>query len=102
MSERSKTADVQAPLPAWDPVEASHLLDDLRAQADEQRRSFGGSFPPALATVVSDYVAVAESYVANHEAEAARGWDPMELLAGVRPRLVEFVTRAKQGRRQAG
>lgn len=88
--------------PTWDQAEADRLLAELRAAVDEQRRAFGGSFPAPLSAVVATYLDVAEGYVANHEAEAARGWDPLELLRGVRPRLVEIIRRAKQERRQAG
>jgi len=88
--------------PTWDQAEAARLLAELRAAVDAQRRAFGGSFPAPLSAVVADYLAVAEGYVANHEAEAARGWDAMQLLAGVRPRLTEIIRRARQDRRQVG
>lgn len=72
----------------WDQAEADRLLAELRSAVGRARwREFGGKFPAHLGNVVGDLLAVAEGYVANREAEAARGWDAMRLLRGVRPTL---------------
>jgi hypothetical protein len=65
----------------WDQAEADRLLYHLRTELDHmRRRMYGGRFPPVLANVVRIGVEVCEAYVANRDVEAARGWDPMELL----------------------
>jgi hypothetical protein len=37
--------------------------------------------------VLDDAVVIAENYVVNHEVEAARGWDTLELLRGMVPHI---------------
>jgi hypothetical protein len=67
--------------PAWDPVEADRLLARLRAElARVERDVYRGRFPPAPANLAADSIAIAERLIREHEAEAARGWDAMELL----------------------
>jgi hypothetical protein len=89
------------PVPPWDQGEADRVLSKLRAEVDQLRRSFGGKFPEPLGTIVADYVDVAEGYAHDREAEAARGWDPLELLRGVRPRLLAIVQCWKASRGKA-
>jgi hypothetical protein len=50
----------------------------------------GGKFPPYLVTVTVNGLAVCEGYVQNHEVEAARGWDAMQLLRGAVPNLLSI------------
>jgi hypothetical protein len=78
-----------SPLPAWDAAEADRVLAQLRADlARIEREQHRGRFHPLLARVLADGVAVAESFIANHEREAAAGWDPMKLLRDCARRLV--------------
>jgi hypothetical protein len=91
------------PRPNWDPSEADGLVAELHAEVGHLRRHhFGSTFPEPLATVVVTYLDVAASYIAHHEAEVARGWDPLELLRGVQPRLREIVARAKAETKTTG
>jgi hypothetical protein len=68
--------------------ENERLLARLR---DEIARvkcvEFGGNLPTPLAHVLDDAVVIAENYVVNHEVEAARGWDTLELLRGMVPHI---------------
>ncbi len=90
-------------VPAWSQAEADRLLAQLRATVDQFRRSrFGGTFPEPLATVVADYLAVAKAYASDHEREGNRGWDALELLRGVRPRLRQIIERAKAQKKPSG
>jgi hypothetical protein len=68
------------PTPSWDQAAADALLVELRAEVARIEQSFRGKLPPALSNVLSDALAIAEGYVANHQEEAARGWDALELL----------------------
>jgi hypothetical protein len=73
----------------WDRAEAERVLEQLRADlARIERDQHRGKFHPVLARVLLDGVAVAESFIVNHEREAAAGWDPMKLLRDCARRLV--------------
>jgi hypothetical protein len=78
--------------PPWDLEEAERRLAELRAEVTRvERDAFGGRLPTPVATVLADAVAIAEGYVRNHEAEAARGWDALALLGGVLRRVQRCV-----------
>jgi hypothetical protein len=95
--ERSEKSE-KSPPPAWGPGEAAQLLADLRAvSARAAREDFGGRPPGAFVRVAGDLVELAEGYVTNHEAEATRGWDALQLLRGLRPVLTQAVANAKAG-----
>jgi hypothetical protein len=83
-------------LPPWDQAEAERPLADLRAAVAQARQDFGGPFPDGLQAVVSDGLAIAGGYVANHELEADRGWDALRLLRGVKPWLLGVIDRVKR------
>jgi hypothetical protein len=87
-------------VPPWDAAETARLLADLRAAVAGASRSFpGGQFPPGLALAVADALAVAEHHVADHEAEARRGWDSLAALRRVRPWLIgEVIGRVTERR----
>ena len=66
--------------------ESGPLLTRLRDEvAHVENIDFGGHLPHPLAHVLADAVVIAESYAANLELEAARGWDAMKLLRGMVP-----------------
>jgi hypothetical protein len=76
-------ANAQKPTPArlWHQAEAEKLLADLRATVERINRSDFRGRPPALfRKLAADVVAIAEGHVRDHEMEAARGWDALELL----------------------
>jgi hypothetical protein len=80
---------VSAPTVAWDRAEAERVLHQLLADlARIERERHRGRFHPVLARVLADGVAVAESFGANHEREAAAGWDALKLLRDCARRLV--------------
>jgi hypothetical protein len=83
-------------LPPWNQAEADRLLTELREAVARARRDFGSPFPAALQAVVADGLTIAEGYVANHEAEARRGWDALQLLRKVRPWLLGVIDRVKR------
>ena len=74
---------------AWDRAEAERVLEQLRADLSRiERDQHRGKFHPVLARVLADGVAVAESFIANHEREAAADWDALKLLRDCARRLV--------------
>ncbi len=82
--------------PSWDPVEAERLLAELRAEvARLEKQEFRGKPPPLFTTLAADLVAIGEGYVRHHDIEAARGWDALELLRGLKPLLPQIAARAK-------
>jgi hypothetical protein len=88
----------QSALPPWDQSEADRLLAELRESVARARQDFGGPFPAALQAVVADGLSLAEGYVARHKAEAASGWDALDLLRKTRRRLLETIGRVKADR----
>jgi hypothetical protein len=70
-------------VPPWDQAEADRLLTRLRdGLAQIERDQYSGKFPPHLAIVTANGVKVCEAYAQDHEREAARGWNALELLRG--------------------
>jgi hypothetical protein len=68
-------------------------LEYLHGDVARLERSWpGGKFPPARANVVQLAVEVCESYVQNHQREAARGWDALALLRGAVPWAIGLAT----------
>jgi hypothetical protein len=85
------------PIAPWDQAEADRLLAEVRQTAARlEAQHPGGRFPKVLGRVVADLLAVAKDYAAGHEQEAARRWDAMELLRGVRPELLKVIERHRQ------
>jgi hypothetical protein len=71
-------------LTAWDQAEAERLLARLRNELVRiERDYYRGKMPQVAANLAADGLSIADGYVANHDAEAARGWDAMELLRGL-------------------
>jgi hypothetical protein len=87
-----------AAVPGWDQGEADRLLAELREAVARARQDFRAPFPADLQAVVADGVAIAVGYVANHEAEARRGWDALQLLRKVKRRLLATIKRVKTDR----
>jgi hypothetical protein len=82
---------LRGPIPPWDQAEADRLLTELRdGLARIERERYRGRFPPLLAKVVGGGLAVCETYVRDHEREAARGWDALELLRGAVPGVLSM------------
>jgi hypothetical protein len=78
---------------AWDQAEAEHLLGHLRRELTRLERTWpGGKFPPVTANVVGIFTEVCESYVRDHELEAARGWDALALLRAAVARALDLAT----------
>jgi hypothetical protein len=78
------------PIPAASvplPPENERLLTQLRNEVARVESEFGGKLPIPLAHVLADAVLIAEGYVANHQAEADRGWDVSQLLRGMVPHI---------------
>jgi hypothetical protein len=70
-----------APAFSWDQAEAERLLDHLRCELARLEHTWpGAKFPPAKANAVQIAVEVCESYVQDHDREAAAGWDAAALL----------------------
>jgi hypothetical protein len=65
----------------WNQAEAEALLADLRREvAQIQWRQWRGSFPPTIAHLVADGQAICRDLADDHEQEARRGWDVLELM----------------------
>jgi hypothetical protein len=78
----------------WDQVEAERLLADLRATVERiARQGFGGKPPASFLALAEDAVAIAEGYIRDHDREAARGWDALDLLRGVKSVLCQAAGR---------
>src|SRR5262245_48380345 len=77
----------------WDQSEADRLLDQLHRETGRLERTWpGGKFPQARVKVVQIAVEVCESYVRDHEREAARGWDALALLRDAVPWAIGLAT----------
>jgi hypothetical protein len=75
----------------WDRAEAERVLEQLRADlARIEREKHRGRLPPVLARVLADGVAVAEALIADHEHEAAAGYDPLAMLRSCARRQVKI------------
>src|SRR5262249_13809583 len=91
-----KTASGGRGCPGWDQAEANRRLAALRAEGERVGRGdFGGDPPAVFRTLAADLVAIGEGYIQHHDLEAARGWDALELLRGLRQLLLQTVGRLK-------
>jgi hypothetical protein len=70
-----------------DPAEAERLLAGQRSEVDMVRAGFGGRPPAPLAALLADALTIGERYVRDHQVEAARGWDPLDLLRDLVPHV---------------
>src|SRR5262249_47737888 len=88
-----------APSPSaggWDQTAAHALLARLRQELRRlERRHFSGRFPEPLRPGVADGLAIAEGFSADHELEARRGWDALDLLRWTQGRLLQTVERVR-------
>ena len=78
------------PLPAWDQVEADRLLASARAavaHAEAEHRA--GRMTDARLAACRTWVEMCEGYAADHESEARRGWDAMQLLRDATRQVTE-------------
>jgi hypothetical protein len=86
----------------WDHAAADSLLTNLRADVARLKQDLDGAVPPALAAVAADLLSLAEGYVRDHEREAIRGWDALELLRRLRPALLGAVANALRENQRGG
>jgi hypothetical protein len=82
-----------------DQAEAERLLAELRGEIDGIKADSGGRLPRAVVTLLADALVIGERFVRDRGAEAARGWDALELLRGL-PQLVQEIM--KRWRQQTG
>jgi hypothetical protein len=80
-------------LPPWDQVEAERLLGDLRVEVVRIRGTFATGIPAPLGRLLDDAVVIGERYIRDHELEAARGWDALELLRDLVPHVRDLAAR---------
>ena len=80
-------------VPPWDAAAAAGLLGELRDEVAKTRAAFGGVPPAPLAVLFADAIVIGERYVREHELEAARGWDAMELLRELPAHVREITER---------
>jgi hypothetical protein len=100
---RSDQARFETLRSAWDPAEADRLLAHLRTElARIKWEKFRGQIPPALANVTADGLVIAEGYIRNHEQEAARGWDALQMLRDLVASLLGTAQRESAGTNQRG
>jgi hypothetical protein len=72
-----------APSFTWDQAEAERLLGQIREALARVERAVAADEAPAhRVAVVQLWLEVAEGFVKNRKAEAARGWDALDLLRG--------------------
>jgi hypothetical protein len=79
----------------WDQAAADAVLGELRAEVTRICTEFGGAPPAPLDGLLSDAIAIGERYVREHELEAARGWDPLELLRDLVPFVRDLPARRR-------
>lgn len=83
--------------PTWDAGKADRLLAELRAAVKRvEAVDFAGRPPEALRNVLADALALGEQYVRDPAAEAARGWDALQLLRGPLPHVRRCAANAKR------
>ena len=82
------------PVPPWNETEGKRIFDELSREVEMIRRKFGGRQP--LATLLTDALAIASRFLRDREAEAARGWDALELLRGMVPIVRECVENTRK------
>ena len=88
VSKAAVVALLRKPTPLWDAVEAERLLAELRAEVILiEWEDYRGQTPAHLATLLRDALAIGARYVRDHEAEAARGWDALQLLRDLVPHV---------------
>jgi hypothetical protein len=76
-----KGSEQSAPAFIWDQAAAEELLADLRATVERLKvAGFRGRPPSLFLKLAADAVAIAEGHFRDHELEAARGWDALDLL----------------------
>jgi hypothetical protein len=71
------------------------LLAELRAEVRQIAAGFGGQLPHPLGVLLADAVHIGERFVREHDEEAARGWDAMELLRDLVPHVRDVFERWK-------
>ena len=94
--ERAESDAAAQVLPPWNQVEADRLLDELKAEAEKIKNRFNGKSPRAMTVLLDDAMNIATRYVRDHEAEAARGWDTLDLLRGMVPMIRESEKNTRQ------
>jgi hypothetical protein len=81
----------------WDLAEAEQLLEELRAEVRRiESKDFAGRPPDALRRVLADALAIGQGYIDNHAAEAARGWDALALLRGLKRHVHQCAANARR------
>ncbi|HYT88779.1 MAG TPA: hypothetical protein VEL76_08735 [Gemmataceae bacterium] len=82
----------------WDQAAAEQLLADLRATVRRLKREDFRGCPPAIFEVLAaNTLGIAKDYLRDHELEAARGWDVLDLLQEQKQVLLEIAERLKTG-----
>jgi hypothetical protein len=72
-------------VPTWDEAEGARLFNELSREVETTRKRFGGTPPRPVATLLVDVLNIGTRLISDHEAEAARGWDALALLADLVP-----------------
>ena len=78
---------------SWDQTTAELLLADVKHEVDRIRAEDGGRPPAPLARLLEDAIVIGERYIRDHEIEAARGWDALELLRDLVPHVRDVAAR---------
>jgi hypothetical protein len=82
--------------PPWDQAEADRVLAELHAEVEKLKAGFGKKLPTPLARMLDDAVVIGQRYIRDHELEARRGWDAMELLRDLLPHVRTIVANWKK------
>jgi hypothetical protein len=94
---RMHKAEVLALLPPpWHQAEADQVLAELHAEVERLKAAFGNKLPAPLASMLDDAVVIGKRYIREHELEARRGWDAMELLRDLVPHVQNIVANWKK------